>query len=254
MRLKFGLVGSRISYSKSPPIHSLIMRISRIVGNYEIIDTPCFPDAGFLLSYNGLNITSPFKEDAIGLVHNLDLSAVRSGAVNTLLINGTVKGYNTDFLATRYLIDARQFDTHSALVFGSGGASKAAISALIELGSEHIDVVARNPSKVKSLISFFGDSVHSYGGGRKNYSVVVNGQRPEGFSLISKNAYNITFDSFIDFVYHAESPIIKLASLNGIKGITGRELLILQAIFSQEIWTGRDLSYLYSMEAFSNVV
>ena len=84
----------------------------------------------------GLNVTIPYKQAVMPLLHALDPTAAAVGAVNTIRIDGNgLTGYNTDvegFRAT--LLPMLQGAKPRTLVLGSGGASRAVVYVLKELG------------------------------------------------------------------------------------------------------------------------
>lgn len=105
----------------------------------------------------GFNVTIPYKEEIIPYLDELTPLARAVGAVNAVKVckdNNNPKGYrltghNTDvegFMESlRPLIEDRR-EKGTALVLGSGGASKAACAGLRELGFEST-VVSRHSGK-----------------------------------------------------------------------------------------------------------
>ncbi|MDF2697006.1 MAG: Shikimate 5-dehydrogenase alpha [Labilithrix sp.] len=98
----------------------------------------------------GLNVTVPHKTNVLALVDSVDASASATGAANTLVRfeGGTVRAYNTDAPALRDEIrrlakSPDMFRGRSALVLGTGGAARAAIFALGELGVARVIVRGR---------------------------------------------------------------------------------------------------------------
>lgn len=98
----------------------------------------------------GLNVTIPHKERVLALVDDIDVSAMTVRAANTLLRtrSGVVRAYNTDAPALKWMIQQLgKDDEHgrgqSAVVLGSGGAARAAIASLLDIGATRIDVRAR---------------------------------------------------------------------------------------------------------------
>ncbi len=87
----------------------------------------------------GLSVTLPHKETIIPFLDELDETAKEIGAVNCVKIdNGKLKGYNTDALGFKQSLRPFLDVNHTkALVFGSGGASKAVAHVLKKL---NIDV------------------------------------------------------------------------------------------------------------------
>jgi shikimate dehydrogenase len=103
-------------------------------------------------AWDGLNVTVPHKQRARELADEAAPSAQRTGAANTLVRStaGRVVAHNTDTPALaaelRELAGSRDLTGTGALVLGSGGASRAAIAALGDLGCAPIVVRARSAS------------------------------------------------------------------------------------------------------------
>ena len=75
-----------------------------------------------------------------------------SGAVNTVKVekNGTLSGHNTDIIGFK-LAFAEAFDidlkNKTALVIGAGGAARAIVIALAQMGLAKTKIRGRNPEK-----------------------------------------------------------------------------------------------------------
>ena len=166
MRNKFGLLGHPLGHSFSKKFHD--ERFSRMgidaeYVNFDLEDISMFP--AILLdepSLCGLNVTIPYKEKVIPFLDEMDSVAQRIGAVNTICIRKIstdesrereskiqgfwLKGYNTDIIGFRDSIkpmlqlagildsEGRSQNDASALILGTGGASKAIRVALEDMG------------------------------------------------------------------------------------------------------------------------
>jgi shikimate dehydrogenase len=105
---KYAVLGNPIAHSKSPQIHAEFARQTGQYITFEAILAPV--DGGFenfvsnlrLQGYKGVNITVPFKFEALlFIVKNnglLNLLAAKARAVNTITFNndGSITGDNTD--------------------------------------------------------------------------------------------------------------------------------------------------------------
>ena len=106
--MKYGLIGEHLGHSFSKEIHEKIADY-----RYEIHEIA--PEAlGDFLSnptFEGINITIPYKEKAIPYLHFISDSAKKIGAVNTVKNeNGKLYGYNTDYMGMRALILRNEID------------------------------------------------------------------------------------------------------------------------------------------------
>ena len=91
----------------------------------------------------GLNVTIPYKEKIIDLLDELDNTAKKIGAVNTISIHHIqgkpfLKGYNTDADGFRLSMDISGFK--KALILGIGGVSKAVAFTLKNQGIDFLFV------------------------------------------------------------------------------------------------------------------
>lgn len=156
---RFALIGHPVSGSLSPVL------IAAAYGGrfpYELEDHPSFDDAWsrFLAVYDGVNVTAPFKQDAFRRCHHLSDNALRSGAVNLVLHSGgQFLGYNTDVdgvlgalqesPAVKALLSAPAKPA-KALVIGTGGAARAAVTAALRMGFS-VTVAGRSLPKAEAL-------------------------------------------------------------------------------------------------------
>jgi len=246
MKRRFGLIGYPLSHSFSRKFFSDKFSDEGIDAeylNYEIENIDLLqqiiasdPDL------RGLNVTIPYKEQVIKLLDKTDEAAAEIQAVNTIKINRkgdyiSLEGYNTDIIGFRDSITPLlQKYHHKALILGTGGASKAIIKVLTDLGIETI-IVSRNP-QYKGEISYddLDEDV------LENYKVIVNttpiGTYPkvEGCPAIPFEFINKQHLLY-DLVYNpSETEFLKQGQIRGASIKNGLEMLHLQALASWEIW------------------
>jgi shikimate dehydrogenase len=166
-----GVIGSPVAHSRSPLLHGYWLRRYGIRGHYIPMDIAqadlrdalrFLPKAGFV----GLNVTIPHKETVLALADIVTDRAALIGAANTLIFrkDGKVHADNTDgagFMANlRQNAPAWQPQSGPAVVFGAGGAARAVIAALIEVGVPEIRLANRTRARAEALRSDFGAKVH----------------------------------------------------------------------------------------------
>ena len=100
--MKLGLLGEVLGHSLSPVIHEKLFQKLGISSTYELIEIPkdtFQKDLPTLLSsYDGLNVTIPYKVDVIPFLDGLSQEARTIGAVNTIgRKEGKLWGFNTDY-------------------------------------------------------------------------------------------------------------------------------------------------------------
>jgi shikimate dehydrogenase len=246
MKRRFGLIGYPLSHSFSKKFFSDKFALDGTEAeylNYEIEDINLLnqiiaSDA----ELTGLNVTIPYKQQVIKLLDKTDDAAAEIKAVNTIRIirsggNYSLEGFNTDIIGFRDSIKPllQEFH-HKALILGTGGASKAIIKVLTDLGIETI-IVSRNP-QYKGEISY--DDLDQ--DVLKNYKVIIN-TTPIGTFPKVEGCPAIPFE-FIseqhllyDLIYNPSlTEFLKQGQLRGATIKNGLEMLHLQALASWEIW------------------
>jgi shikimate dehydrogenase len=168
-----GVIGSPIAHSRSPALHGYWLRRYGIKGHYIPMDISqadladalkTLPKMGFV----GCNVTIPHKEAILHMADVVTDRAALIGAANTLIFrkDGKVQADNTD--GAGFIANLRQNAPHwvpsagPAAVFGAGGACRAVIAALIEVGVPEIRLANRTRARADALRSDFGAKVHSF--------------------------------------------------------------------------------------------
>lgn len=138
---RFGLIGKPIAHSKSPALFTAAYGGS---WSYELLEAESCENAvkRFLEGpYKGINVTAPYKEQAMRFVTAPDAVSSRLGNANLLLKdgdylrNGVVYSYNTDYYGVKNTV--RDFCGErcgTVTVIGAGGAGKAATLAMADSG------------------------------------------------------------------------------------------------------------------------
>ena len=145
MTISYGLLGERLT-------HSFSHRIHRLLGDYDyqLIEIAPADLAIFLQqrSFQGLNVTIPYKKAVIPYCDALSPQAQRIGSVNTLVFDdaGRLVGHNTDYDGFKLMVQRSGIDMQGAkvLILGSGGASLTASIVSADLGARSIIIVSRN--------------------------------------------------------------------------------------------------------------
>lgn len=248
--IELGLVGEKLGHSLSPQIHTVLFRLLGLDARYRLIEVPRGSLGSCLAKLRcagmrGLNVTIPYKLEAMSFVDRLSPEAERIGALNTISwVDGAV-GFNTDCLGFATLLDRAGVETKSAAVLGSGGAARAVIQALIDRGCRNIILASRRPEGVPTGL---GDrpGVKTIGYGElegRGGDVIVNctpvGMFPDiGVSPVSDSVLS-HWKSAVDVVYNPpQTRFLEDARRRGLKTANGLTMLIAQALASEEIWLG----------------
>lgn len=167
-----GIIGRPVTHSLSPVLHNAWIEAAGLNAVYA----PLAPPAdGFQALVNGLrggvirgvNVTIPFKEEALAAADELSDRARLAGAANLLLFraDGTVFADNTDGLGMlgALAVQAPGFDPRSgpAVILGAGGAARGAAAALVLAGAPEIRIVNRTPERAQALAQDLGPAVRA---------------------------------------------------------------------------------------------
>ncbi len=239
---KLGLIGHPVGHSKSPLFFKTkLASIGKSNIEYKAFDVENIDEFEELIKSEegliGLNVTIPHKQSVIDKLCCIDEEAKAIGAVNTLVKtkNGW-KGYNTDsFGFSKSLKPFIKGRHERAMVFGSGGASKAVVYSLAKLGIKTV-VVSRTPSD--GQIGY--DELTSEAMG--HYLLLVN-CTPLGTYPKIEDCVDIPWEGLtenhlaVDLVYNPEeTTFMKRSKSQGAKVMNGTDMLRLQAERSLEIW------------------
>jgi shikimate dehydrogenase len=244
----FGLIGYPLSHSFSKGYFSEKFQKENIDGcrydNYPIEDISLLP--GVIESNPqliGLNVTIPYKEKVLTFLDNISDEAKEIGAVNTIRIHRqhkriTLSGYNTDVYGFSESLKPLLKPHHtSALILGTGGASKAVKFALNKLGIDFVQVSRNRSEECLGYEDVTEDIIETH-------KIIVNTTPLGTFPKIEEypslpyqflNPQHLLYD----LVYNPGITAFLNHGLNhGCRIKNGLEMLHLQAEKSWEIWNG----------------
>ncbi len=243
----FGLLGCNISYSFSPTLHNEIFQNIKLPYTYNIFD---FSKEKISLLVNdlkkdkisGFNVTTPYKEIIISFLDEISPEALSIGAVNCVSIkNSKIIGFNTDYygLIKTYKKMGINLKNKKVIILGSGGAAKAVLKSIIDLGGNPT-IVSRN-SKLK-FSNFKNIPVISYDELKNQSGFLLVNATPVGTfpnietSPVEKSIIQ-NFDFLLDLIYNPkETLFLKYGKELGKKIQNGFYMLVAQGVKSEEIW------------------
>lgn len=254
--MKFAVVGHPIAHSKSPAMHIAAYGALGLAHSYEAIDVSekDFPD--FLRSlkdgkFQGINVTVPHKLRAFELADDRAASAIVVGAANALVrdAHGKITAHNTDVAALEHELAAfGAAKKDRALVIGAGGAARAAVLALHNLGTKKITVAARNLAAAENLNAIAPvDIVPLAGAAHHAFDVIVQATSAgmhgaaDGelvascidWKRVPKNALAY------DVIYAPrETAFLHAAKNHSIDAENGLGMLVRQGAIAFELWLG----------------
>jgi len=267
---RFGLIGYRVSYSKSKDVFRAIFSFKGKEGTFDVFDVAPGNFHGCLdsLSINdikGLSVTIPYKQAVIQYLHEVDTIAKALEAVNSIAINsGRLCGFNTDCYG--FSLPLRKcgewLKRGSALIMGCGGAAKAAVYSLYtDFEVRRFTVVGRKKDKLAqfsqslqchlpllSVTTVIDREASSRNWKGEIFDIIVNCTPlggwnhpdecplPEGLSWqVGKLYYDVN--------YNLGNKLVKRAEEAGLEAVDGSAMLVGQALRSFSIWTGETVPF-----------
>lgn len=237
----FGLLGRNISYSFSKGYFEEKFDKENLMGftyeNFDIQDIADFRDIS-QKNLHGLNVTIPYKETVIPFLDKLSRTAAEIGAVNTIKFTkkGQLKGYNTDYYGFKNSLQPLLRPEHkSALILGTGGASKAVAYALLQLGIKYVFVSRKAAANILDYTKLTEEIFN-------DYQIVIN-CTPLGTSPDIESCPDIPYSFFTpghiayDLIYNPSKTLfLENAEHYGATIKNGLDMLVWQAEKAWEIW------------------
>lgn len=253
------VIGSPIAHSRSPRLHGYWLKRYGIAGHYVPLDVAptdletvirALPKAGFV----GCNVTIPHKEAILALADTVTDRAALIGAANTLVFrkDGRIWADNTDGYG--FTANLRQSApdwvpaSGPAAVIGAGGAARAVIAALLEVGVPEIRLANRTKARAEALRTEFGAKivVHDWvqaGNMLEDAMTVVN---TSSLGMVGKPEFRVPLDALsaratvTDLVYAPlKTRLLIEAEAVGCTVVDGLGMLLHQAVPGFERWFGR---------------
>jgi shikimate dehydrogenase len=268
-----GVLGWPVAHSLSPRLHNYWLEHYGIDGAYVplAVSPDHFAQTLRVLAqsgFEGVNVTVPHKEAALKAVDEADDAARRIGAVNTVRFDGgTMIGTNTDTLGfTRNLAShCPDFDAHAgpAVVIGGGGAARAVVAGLLDLGAPEVRIVNRTLARVEALAinlgSQTGSNIRVVNWVERNHcledaAIVVNtttqGMVGQGPLALDLNHLDLKA-AVCDIVYNPmETPLLAAARARGNPVAEGLGMLLHQAQPGFASWFGIEPEVTEALHAF----
>lgn len=256
----YGVVAKNTSYSVSPWLHNAAFKANKLNSVFvplQVADLDAFfrrmvsPKTREIdLNFKGFSITNPHKQTIISYLDEIDETAAKIGAVNTVKVDaGKFYGYNTD--ADGFIETLKNgygdLSGQRVALFGAGGAARACIFTL-QQESAMVTLVARNEETGRSLTEEFDIEFRRPPSHQRpladDFDIIVNAT-PLGTAGTSVNfaileaAQLEGIKLVYDLVYNpVDTVLIREAKAAGVPTIGGIEMLIAQGARQFEIWTG----------------
>jgi shikimate dehydrogenase len=253
------VIGHPVAHSKSPHVHGYWLRKYGLKGHYIPMDIapeklsdllPRLADLGFV----GANVTIPHKEKVMEIADLITDRATLIGAANTLIFrkDGRIHADNTDGYG--FIENIRQSvpdwnpKSGPAVVFGAGGASRAVLASLLDVGVPKIMLTNRTRIRAEKLREDFGHRIQvvewvQAGNVLDEADLVVN---TTSLGMTGKPEMRVPLDGLKpgaivnDLVYAPlRTRLLITAEERGCHVVDGLGMLLHQAVPGFERWFGK---------------
>jgi shikimate dehydrogenase len=253
-----GVMGWPVAHSRSPALHGFWLAEYGIDGAY--LPLAVKPEnlrraleALRLMGFAGCNLTIPHKEDALNIVDEIDETARRAGAINTVVVdkNDRLVGSNSDMFgfleALRAAVPGWSAKDGPAVVLGAGGAARGVVAALIGDGASDIRLVNRTPARAQNLAKELGGAIcgvpwEERAAALAGAALLVNAT---SLGMAGQPALELPLDTLApdavvnDIVYvPLVTPLVAAARARGNRAVDGLDMLLHQARPGFAAWFG----------------
>jgi shikimate dehydrogenase len=253
-----GVIGHPVGHSLSPLMHN--QAIAALDLNWVYLPFDIAPDqletalAGFAaIGVQGFNITIPHKQAIMPLLSQIDPIAQAIGAVNTVWRTADGwHGTNTDvlgFLAPLTAMD-RDWSQTTALILGNGGAARAVVAGVHQLGCQQIQVVGRSADKLAAFAQSWPHvALETYGWDQletliPKAGLVINttpigmAPHPDASPLTLEQGHRLSGNAIAYDLIYTPNPtrFLQQATDQGAIAIDGLEMLVQQGAAALERW------------------
>jgi 3-dehydroquinate dehydratase/shikimate dehydrogenase len=272
-----GIIGNPVSHSASPAMHNAAFQargLDYVYLPFEVEDLESFftefvlgtqkgaqatgvqstafrlasdiSDSGLGGPFRGFSVTIPHKTAVIPFLDEIDATSRAVGAVNTIVIDDRLRGYNTDVQgAVEPLARVCDLASEHCAVIGAGGSARAVIYGLRQSGAR-VSVLARDPAKARQVAEALAVAVLPLDALAKSDAGIIINTTPVGMQGSSVELSPVPREALrgrriaYDFVYNPiATRFLTYAKQEGCRLISGLEMLVAQAAGQFALWTGR---------------
>ena len=253
-----GVVGRPVHHSLSPVLHNTWLAAAGLDGAYVAFSLAPERFSAFVEGFRGgslagVNVTLPFKTDALAAADRVSPRARTAGAANVLVFeaDGSVTADNTDGEGLLYAF-ARQApgfrpESGPLVLFGAGGAARGAAAAFLEAGCPEVRLLNRTGSRAEAVAEALGGRVRvldlTDAAALDGAAALINASSaglgpdappPPDFSaaLAGAVAMDMTYKPL-------RTPFLEAAAARGLATVDGLDMLIGQARPAFEAFFGR---------------
>lgn len=243
----YGIIGYPLAQSASPAFFNAKFTKEGIEAQYISFEIESIDELPGIIAAHpdlqGFNVTIPHKVAVMQYLEGMSDGAKAINAVNVVKVTHDADGkahlwgYNSDVIGFTNSIKPLLKQHHKkALVLGTGGASKAIVYALGQLGIECLSVSRKASDKAIA----YGDLTQEI---MESHTVIVNctplGMVGHGIDQCPDIPYSLIDSRHLlyDIVYNPENTLfLQKGAARGAETKSGYEMWYLQALASWAIW------------------
>ena len=259
------VVANPIKHSISPFIHNQAFEATHTNGVYvawEVEATDLAETVANVRRYQmyGINLSMPYKEQAISYLDQLSEEARLIGAVNTVVNReGTLIGYNTDGKGFFKSLPSFKISGKRMVLLGAGGAAKAILAQAILDEVSQVSVFVRSASIEKTRP--YLEKLQNETGFKVDLFALEDVSELQARiidSVLLVNATSVGMDGVslpipssvvllekllvADVIYQPfETPFLNWARNQGNHAVNGLGMLLYQAAEAFQLWTGKEM-------------
>ncbi len=244
----FAVLGDPVSHSLSPVMHNRAFTNAGYNGVYlafRVKDIGKAVSGIKALGIEGASITIPHKISVIKFLDELDDTAEKMGAVNTVVNRqGVLTGYNSDSLgAVKALLEKTAIKDKDVVILGAGGAARAIGFGIISQGGR-VTIVNRTAAKGEKLARDLRSEFQPLSDLKKaKYQILINttpvGMIPDTDAMPVHKEHLEKSIVVMDVVYNPLKTRFLMEAENiGCVIIDGVSMFVYQGAFQFELWTG----------------
>src|SRR5258708_18637262 len=245
----YGVVGEPGGHSLSPLLHNTAFvspPMAAVYLPFLVHTLPPFLAAVPDFGVRGFSVTHPHKQAILKYLKECDPLAAEIGAVNTVVVrrDGSLYGSNTDYLGLLRALEKKlRIKGSRVLIYGAGGAARAAAFALARSGAT-VAICARREKAARELArAFGGEAVPRAALRTESFDAILNatplGMHPHD-SVSPLAPTQLPCRVVMDMINRPQSTqLLKMAAQNSLATVPGIEMLIAQGVAQWEIWFGK---------------
>ena len=223
--MKFGLLGRTLGHSFSPRIHNALGNT-----NYELFEREPSQLQEFFANpeLQGINITFPYKVNALEACDVVDPRAERIGCVNTMVRkDGKWHGYNTDYDGFVFTLKHAGIyvSGKECIILGDGASSATVHVALEDLGAKSITHLSRKTAPL------YTDAPNYYETAQRIINCTPIGMYPHNPASLIDIMQFAKLEGVVDLIYNPRRTVLLLqAEMMDIPHCDGLPFLVAQGV------------------------